>query len=51
MYRFQALVVALTVAHTNQASANAYKCVIEERLKLSDAGELERVIQSAKFLI
>ena len=43
MYRLLALVVALTVTYANQASASAYKCVIEGRLKLTDAGELERV--------
>ena len=43
MFRLLTLMVALTLTHTNHASASAYKCVIEERLELTDAGALERV--------
>ena len=43
MFRFLTLIVALSLGHANYASASAYKCVIEERLKLSNAGELESI--------
>lgn len=43
MFRLLTLMLVMSLGHSNYASASAYKCVIEERLKLTSAGELESI--------